>query len=360
MDWFIATGVVHASVTKLIKISRLDTILTIIPTVSESVDYVMMNEIGKGAGRRRIASMSVFEVTILGNNSAFPAHGRFPSSQILNCNQHLYLIDCGEGAQMRMSQYGIKRSRINHIFITHLHGDHVFGLPGLINSYTHFSRTTPLHIYGPKGIRQMIETTLRLSASMIQYEVVFHEIENPAYHKILDSQGLKVYTFPLQHRIPTHGYLFVRKEGERHMRKSAIEKYNLTIPQIQAAKAGDSIDLADGSTLQAEALTDPPSPARKYAYCSDTIFAPEIADWIRGVNLLYHEATFLHELEHKAEISRHSTAFQAGMIARLAEVEKLIIGHFSSRYDDLEPLAEEARDAFPDVRIATEGETFTI
>ncbi len=301
-----------------------------------------------------------FEVTILGNNSAFPAQGRFPSSQIINHNEDLFLVDCGEGTQIRMTQLGIKRSRIQHIFISHLHGDHVYGLPGLINSFHHFTRQMPLHIHGPVGIRSMIETVLRLSNSIIEYELVFHEIQSDTKHKIYENKDLRVYAFPLLHRVPTYGFLFQEKHNTINISKEAIERYGLSIEQIKKAKMGMSVVLDSGETLAPELLSLPARALRSYAYCSDTMFDKRIVPWIENATVLYHEATFLHDLAPKASESMHSTALQAGMIAHMSNAGKLLLGHFSSRYADLEPFVREAREIFDPVLIAYEGRTFSI
>ncbi len=300
-----------------------------------------------------------FEVTILGNNSAFPAYGRFPTSQVVNYDDHLYMIDCGEGTQIRLSKFRIKRSRIDHIFISHLHGDHVFGLPGLLNSYAHMGRTKPMHIYGPKGIRMLIDTVLRLSSSIVSYEILYKELDHTDRIKLFESNSLRVYSFPMKHRVPTYGYLFEERRERVKVRKEAIEKYDLSIADIRAIKAGQEHITVEGVQMKTGELLIR-TPRRSYAFCSDTSFDPDLVKWIHGVDLLYHEATFLHELEDKAIFSKHSTALQAGMIARLAEVEKLIIGHFSSRYKNIRPLVEEARESFPEVEAAEEGKTFSI
>ncbi|HLF65383.1 MAG TPA: ribonuclease Z [Saprospiraceae bacterium] len=301
-----------------------------------------------------------FEVTILGNNSAFPAQGRYPSAQVVNHHEELFLVDCGEGTQIRMSQYSIKRSRIHHIFISHLHGDHVFGLPGLINSYHHHGRHVPLHIYGPVGIRAMIETVLRLSNSMIDFELVFYEIQSEKKLKIYENKDLRVYAFPIKHRVPTYGYMFQEKNTVINMSKEAIQKYHLTIDQIKTAKEGKPVTLASGELLSNDILTLPSPVSRSYAYCSDTVFDKAIVQWIKCVTVLYHEATFLHELEQKAVESMHSTALQAGMMAHMANVGQLLLGHFSSRYDDLSQFEQEAKEIFNAVQIAEEGHTYPI
>jgi ribonuclease Z len=300
-----------------------------------------------------------FEVTILGNNSAFPAYGRFPTSQVVNYNDHLYMIDCGEGTQVRLSKFRIKRSRIDHIFISHLHGDHVFGLPGLLNSYAHMGRERPMHVFGPKGIRMMMDTVLRLSASIVNYEIIFHELDHTGRIKVLENSDLRVYAFPMKHRIPTYGYLFEERKERMNARPEAIDFYSLSISQIRAIKAGAPFVKVDGENISTDELLIK-TPPRSYAFCSDTIFDTDLVEWIKGVNLLYHEATFMHELEDKAIYSKHTTALQAGMIAHLADVKKMIIGHFSSRYRDVAPLVAEARESFPHVEAAIEGEIFTI
>jgi len=299
-----------------------------------------------------------FEVTILGNNSAFPAHGRFPTSQVVRYNNSLFMVDCGEGSQIRLSQNKIKRSKIDHIFISHLHGDHVYGLPGLLNSYAHFGRKRPMYIYGPKGIRQLIDTILRLTSSMVDFEIIFHELEGKDKRKVLEAGGLRVYAFPLVHRIPTYGYRFDEKEPQVNMRKDAIEKYHLSVNEILAIKSG-RVYAPEGVEIPREELVTEKLP-RSYAYCSDTVFDKDIVPCIADVDLLYHEATFLHELEDTAAMSKHTTSFQAGMIAHMANAGRLIIGHFSSRYDDVTPLLEEAREVFVRTDIAEEGMSFQV
>lgn len=261
---------------------------------------------------------------------------------------------------MRLSQLYIKRSRIEHIFISHLHGDHVYGLPGLINSYHHFGRNAPLHIYGPVGIRTMIETVLRLSQSMIDFELLFHEIQGDSKHKVYENKDLRVFAFPMLHRIPTYGYLFQEKQAQQNLRKDILEEYSLTVDQIKAAKGGKSVVLGSGDVLTPSELLLPPRSIRSYAYCSDTAFDKRIVPWIDQVSLLYHEATFLHDLEQKAIESTHSTALQAGMIAHMANAKGLLLGHFSSRYEDLSPFVQEAQEIFAAVQIAYEGHTYPI
>ncbi len=300
-----------------------------------------------------------FELTILGTNSAFPAHGRYPTAQVVTHGNQMFLVDCGEGTQMRLSEYKIKRSRIDHIFISHLHGDHVYGLPGLLNSFAHFGRYRTMHIHGPKGIRQLMDTVLRLSASIVNYDIEYHELEGEGKRKVYEGGGLKVYAFPLKHRIPTYGYTFEEREGRINIRPEAIEKYGLSVPDIHRIKNGVPYTASTGDLIPEEKLMVYRGP-RRYAFCSDTIFDKSIVPHIQEVDILYHEATFMHSLEQKAIQSKHTTALQAGMIAHMADVGKLLIGHFSSRYDNVQPLVEEAREIFERTEVAVEGETYVI
>ena len=223
-----------------------------------------------------------FEVTILGNNSAFPAHGRFPTSQVVRYNNSLFLIDCGEGTQVRLREFNVKRSRIDHIFISHLHGDHVYGLPGLLNSYAHSGRTRPMYIFGPKGIRQLIDTVLRLTSSIVDFEIVYHELEGQDKRKILEASGLRVYAFPLKHRIVTYGYRFDEKEPQVNLRKEAIEKYGLSVKEILAIKSGRPYSPGGIEVSRAELVIE--KAPRSFVYCSDTAFDKSIVVCCNGIN----------------------------------------------------------------------------
>ena len=301
-----------------------------------------------------------FELTILGSNSALPAHDRYPTSQLLSHHNRLYLIDCGEGTQIRLSKLKIRRTRINQIFISHLHGDHVFGLPGLITSYAQLGREEPLEIFGPVGIKELLETTLRLSGSRLEFQLIIKELALDNKSPITESDDMRISAFPLQHRLPTYGFIFEEKILEKRIRKEVIDQYNLTIEQIKEVKLGKSLHLGNGTVVANEDLTERPARPRKYVYCSDTTYMESIIPFIRNADLLYHEATFLHNLLSKAIYSKHSTALQAGQLARKAEVVSLLIGHYSSRYKDLTPLLEEAQSEFPATQLAIEGETYLI
>jgi ribonuclease Z len=301
-----------------------------------------------------------FELRILGANSAVPAHGRFMTSQFLNIQQHYFLIDCAEGTQMRLQEFNCRPQRIEHIFISHLHGDHVFGLVGLLLSLGLNHRTEELNIYAPKGLEEMIEVQLKMTASHLNYPLVFHTTDPSQSQRLLDLAELTVDSIPLRHRVPTHGFLFREKEGESRMRKDKIKEYGLSVQEIKAAKAGEDIKLEDGRLIPNSELTLSPPKARSYAFCSDTAYDESIIPLIEGVDLLYHEATFMHELLDQAMITKHSTTLQAAQIAQKARVGELIIGHFSSRYADLEPLLEEAQSVFPKTKLAIDGHLFSI
>jgi ribonuclease Z len=300
-----------------------------------------------------------FQVQILGSNSAFPAFGRFPSAQILNHNETLFLIDCGEGTQIQMTRYHIKRSKINQIFVSHLHGDHVFGLPGLITSYTQLGREKPIHIFGPVGIQKMMEAIMDLSGSRINFDIQYTELRHEGMDKIFSTSYLEVFAFPLKHRIATYGYRFLEKERPLRMKKEKITQYQLTTEQILDAKSGCDLNL-NGQLIPVEELTETPEKPRSYAYCSDTAYDEKIIPFIQNTNLLYHETTFMEDKSDLAAYSKHSTTKEAGKIARMAKAGCLITGHYSSRYKDLSPLLEEVQSEFPNTRLGIEGEIYEV
>lgn len=287
-------------------------------------------------------------ITILGFNSAIPTVNTAPTAQFLEMAERSFLIDCGEGTQVQLRKAKARFSKINHIFISHLHGDHCFGLPGLIASFRLLGRETPLHVFGPKGIKKMLETIFDITETHRGFEVVYHELEGNESQKIYEDKAIEVYTIPLDHRIYCNGYLFREKEKPRHLNMSEICKY----PEIEACdyhnlKNGKDFVLEDGYVLKNEALTLEPTPAVSYAFCSDTRYRKEIIPIIKNVDVLYHEATFLHDLKEMADYTGHTTALEAAMIAKEAQVGKLILGHFSNRYSDLSVFTDEARKIFP-------------
>ncbi|KMQ70627.1 ribonuclease Z [Chryseobacterium koreense] len=287
-------------------------------------------------------------LTILGFNSAIPTVNSSPTAQFLEMEERHFLIDCGEGTQVQLRKAKARFSKINHIFISHLHGDHCFGLPGLVASFRLLGREMPLHIYGPKGIREMLETIFRITETHRGFEIVYHELKSKSPEKIFEDNKVEVFTIPLDHRIYCNGYLFREKPKERHLNMAEISKY----PEIETCdyhnlKLGKDFVLSDGYVLKNEVLTMPPSKSVSYAFCSDTRYSEQIISMIENVDVLYHESTFLHELKEMADYTGHSTALEAARIARKANVGKLILGHFSNRYGDLSVFTDEAREVFP-------------
>ena len=300
-------------------------------------------------------------LTILGYNSAIPTVKSAPTAQFLEMEERCFLIDCGEGTQVQLRKAKAKFSKINHIFISHLHGDHVFGLPGLISSFRLLGRETPLHVYGPKGIKEMMETIFRITETHQGFEVVFHELSSKKSEKVYEDNRVEVFTIPLDHRIYCNGYLFKEKPKERHLNMQEISKYpEIEICDYHNLKRGKNIQLSDGYILKNENLTKPAEPSVSYAFCSDTRYLESIIPIIKNVDVLYHEATFLHDLKKMADYTGHSTALEAAKIARKANVKKLILGHFSNRYHDLSVFLNEACEIFPETYLPEQLEAVKI
>ena len=275
--------------------------------------------------------------------------------------ERCFLIDCGEGTQVQLRKAKAKFSKINHIFISHLHGDHVFGLPGLISSFRLLGRETPLHVYGPKGIKEMMETIFRITETHQGFEVVFHELSSKKSEKVFEDNRVEVFTIPLDHRIYCNGYLFKEKPKERHLNMQEISKYpEIEICDYHNLKRGKNIQLSDGYILKNENLTKPAEPSVSYAFCSDTRYLESIIPIIKNVDVLYHESTFLHDLKKMADYTGHSTALEAAKIARKANVKKLILGHFSNRYNDLSVFLNEACEIFPETYLPKQLEAVKI
>ncbi len=301
-----------------------------------------------------------FEVTILGSNAAVPAFGRHPSAQVLNVNEQCYLIDCGEGTQIRMSDFSIRRHRINQIFISHLHGDHIFGLIGLLTSYSLGQRTEKMDIFGPAGIQELLDVQIKHSKSHLTYPLNVHIVDPTQSTLIYSDKNVTVTTIPLDHRIPACGYLFREKDRLLNVIPEKLTEYGIDFKQINDIKKGKKGTNAVGEEIENELLTLPPYIARSFAYCSDTAYKPDIIPLLKDIDLLYHEATFTEDKAENAIATKHSTAKQAAMIARDAGVKKLLIGHFSSRYHDLNVLLHEANSVFNDTQLAIEGTTFSV
>ncbi|MFN8362536.1 MAG: ribonuclease Z [Cloacibacterium normanense] len=300
-------------------------------------------------------------LTILGYNSAIPTVKSAPTAQFLEMEERCFLIDCGEGTQVQLRKAKAKFSKINHIFISHLHGDHVFGLPGLISSFRLLGRETPLHVYGPKGIKEMMETIFRITETHQGFEVVFHELSSKKSEKVFEDNRVEVFTIPLDHRIYCNGYLFKEKPKERHLNMQEISKYpEIEICDYHNLKRGKNIQLSDGYILKNENLTKPAEPSVSYAFCSDTRYLESIIPIIKNVDVLYHEATFLHDLKKMADYTGHTTALEAAKIARKANVKKLILGHFSNRYNDLSVFLNEACEIFPETYLPKQLEAVKI
>ena len=286
-------------------------------------------------------------LTILGYNSAIPTVKSAPTAQFLEMSERNFLIDCGEGTQVQLRRAKAKFSKINHIFISHLHGDHCFGLPGLVSSFQLLGREIPLHIYGPKGIKELMEVILKLTETNKGFDLIFHELESKKSELIFEDNRVEVHTIPLKHRVYCNGYLFKEKLKSRHLNMQEIKKYpEIEICDYQNIKNGKDFILKDGYILKNEILTLPPEASVSYAFCSDTQYSESIVPIIQGVDLLYHEATFLDEMKDLARYTGHSTALEAAKIAQKAKVKKLILGHFSNRYSDYTEFEREARTIF--------------
>lgn len=302
----------------------------------------------------------MMEITILGSGSGGPFQGRHYSAQLLCVEHRYFLLDCGESTQMQLARYKTKYERIEHIYITHLHGDHIFGLAGLLTSYSLRKREKPLAVYSPPGLREFLEFTLERCGARLTYPLDFFEVDPEQNACVYEDELLEAWTVPLQHRTPCCGWLFRQKPKPLNVDKAALEAYDLDIAQIKAAKQGEDIRLADGRLIPNALLTLPPSPPLSYAYCTDTMPSEAAARAVQGVNLLYHEATFTDKFEEEAELSGHSTAAQAARIARMANVGKLLLGHFSGRYNNTDQHVLEARRIFDESHAVSEGNVYRV
>lgn len=299
------------------------------------------------------------KLTILGCYAATPRSFTNPSSQVLEINNHKFLIDCGEGTQVELRRNKIKFSRIQHIFISHLHGDHFYGLVGLISTFRLLNRETDLHVYGPKGIKEIITLQLKLANSWTNYQLYFHELQSKEPEVLFEDDKVSVETIPLKHRIYTNGFLFKEKPGERKLLINEAVSYNIDVSLYQSLKLGKDVVSEDGKVIPNALVTSPPDPPKSYAYCSDTVFDVEIIEQIKDTTVLYHESTFLEENIDLAFPTKHSTAIQAATIAKEAGVKKLILGHFSTRYGDIAPFKGEAMTVFKNTDLADDGKVFT-
>lgn len=302
-----------------------------------------------------------FSLTLLGTSGALPLPHRFATAQALQVGNQYYLIDCGEGTQMQLQSYQVPAVRIRHIFISHLHGDHIFGLPGLLSSFDLFDRRQPLVIHAPAGLADMVLPMLAVKHhKTLGYPITFQDFDPEVSTVIHTDSWVTVRTLPLQHRIAAAGFLFQEQERQPTMLTEKIQEYQLTIPQIIAAKRGKAVTLPDGRELPASAFTLPAPAPRSYAYCSDTAYTESLLPLIKGVDLLYHESTFLDADKERAVRTGHSTARDAGRLARLAEVGQLILGHYSPRYPDPQAHTAEAKQEFSRVTAGDDGMVFSV
>ena len=299
--------------------------------------------------------MEKFELHILGCGSALPTTRHFATSQVVNLRDKLFMIDCGEGAQMQLRKSRLKFSRLNHIFISHLHGDHCFGLMGLISTFGLLGRTAELHIHSPKGLEELLTPMLNFFCHTLAYKVIFHEFDTRQTSVVYEDRSMTVTTIPLQHRIPCCGFLFAEKARPNHIIRDMVDFYKVPVYELNRIKNGSDYATPEGEVIANTRLTRPSDPPRKYAYCSDTIFRPEIVEQLSGVDLLFHEATFAESELARAKETYHTTAAQAARIALEAGVRQLVIGHFSARYEDESILLKEASAVFPNTILAKEN-----
>lgn len=298
------------------------------------------------------------KINILGCHSATPKADANPTSQVLEIRNHVFLIDCGEGTQIQLRRKKIKFSRIKHIFISHLHGDHYFGLVGLISTFRLLTRESDLHIYGPKGLKDIITLQMKLSESWTNYNLIFHELTSKKSECIYEDDKVEVHTIPLKHRIYTNGFLFKEKDSQRKLDVRAAQDAHIDIAYYRKLKQGFDVVNNEGQLVKNEMVTSAPKKSLSYAYCSDTAYNESMISIINLVDVLYHESTFLEKNQKLAVKTKHSTAIQAATIAKKAQVKNLILGHYSTRYDNLDEFKVEAMTIFNNVQLAQDGKIF--
>jgi ribonuclease Z len=301
-----------------------------------------------------------FEVTILGSSSATPTSDRYPTAQVINARGRYFLTDCGEGTQIQIRRQKIGFGKINQILISHLHGDHYYGLIGMISSFNLLGITNDIHIYSHSQLKELIQPQLDFLKKDLQFKIIFHPLNFKTPEKIFFDEKVEVYSFPLKHSIPCCGFLFKEREREYNIIKECISQYKIPVADIKKIKRGADFITGDGRIIPNNQLTIPPPPPRSYAFCSDTAYYPAIVNTIKNVDLLYHEATFTEELKDWAKNTLHSTALDAAKIAQAANAKKLILGHFSARYKDIDLFLQEAKTIFPETFAAVDGYTFKI
>ncbi|MFC4721872.1 ribonuclease Z [Geojedonia litorea] len=298
------------------------------------------------------------KLSILGCHSATPRTNTNPTAQVLEIRNHMFLIDCGEGTQVELRRHKIKFVRIKHIFISHMHGDHYFGLVGLISTFRLLTREADLHIYCPKGLKEVITLQMKLADSWTNYKLIFHELDSNTSELIFEDDKVEVYTIPLDHRVYTNGFMFKEKDRDRKLDMNAILNRDIDVAYYRKLKQGFDIVDNKGELVENHSVTKPGRKPKSYAFCSDTAYNETIVPIIKGVDVLYHESTFLEQHKHLAEPTKHSTAIQAAEIAKRAEIGTLILGHYSTRYNDLECFRTEAQTIFDNVELAEDGKLF--
>ncbi|WP_375583608.1 ribonuclease Z [Cyclobacterium xiamenense] len=301
-----------------------------------------------------------FSITILGSNSAAPAHGRNQTSQVVTWGSHSFLLDCGESTQHQLRRFKVKYFKINQVFISHLHGDHYLGLMGLIGTYHLNNRKEALHVYGPKGLDDIITVQLKYSGTLLKFPLVFHSVSVREKTRLLELDDLEVHAFPLQHRIPCTGFSFEEKNGRVRLRKEPIRQHQPDLEAIHTLLKAKDVRDRTGRVLYRASDFCQITPPRKYAFCSDTVYDPGIIPYIHGADLLYHESTFMEAEKDRAKQTKHSTGKEAAEIAKEAAVKRLLLGHYSVRYSNLQPLLEEAREVFPNSFLSEEGSIYRI
>lgn len=297
-------------------------------------------------------------VTILGNNSALPAYDRHPTSQLVTLDDHLFLVDCGEGTQVQLSKYRIRWGRINHIFISHLHGDHYFGLPGFINSMGLLHREHELHLFAPAPLKEILDLQLKAAATILPYQLHFHPLQGEGV--LVKTDRFKISCFTTKHRIPCWGFRFDQVKAPRRVNPEKAIRHEVPASFYDRLKQGENYQTKTGQLILNEWVTDPAPKPQSYAYSADTLYDEELVDKVKGVDILYHETTYLKDLNERAASRFHSTTTQAACIAKKANVGRLLIGHFSSKYDKLDIFREEAAEVFPNTDLALEGVTYKV
>ena len=300
----------------------------------------------------------MLSVTILGNNSAVPAFNRHPTSQVVSHDGTNYLVDCGEGTQIQMIKYKIRRGKISHIFISHLHGDHYFGLVGLLNTFGLLSHKQELHIFGPSPLEEIIQMQLNVADTVLPYPLYFHTLSKAEV--LVDNEQIRISSFPTTHRIECYGFLFEEKEGKRKLLIDKVRKHNIPLSFYSSLQEGRDYITPRGQVIKNEMVTASPQPGKKYAFCADTRYEEQIIPYIYGADMIYHETTYLDNMREKAFERFHTTTREAAAIAKKAMVKKLLIGHFSSKYNTLEQFEAEAREVFPNTELALEGASYEI